>query len=515
MAKDAKENRGRVSLVGAGPGDPGLVTVRALERLREADLVLHDELVSVELLSWVPETAVTENVGKRGHEEPRYSQEEINERLVDAAREGLRVVRLKGGDPFIFGRGGEEASACVRAGVPYEIVPGVSSALAAPAYAGIPLTDRRHAASFAVVTGHKDPTVVSEATRWGALAQTVDTVVVLMGMRSLPEIVAKMLDGGTDPQIPSAVIADGSNRSQRVIEAPLRELPAAAAAAKVRAPAAIVIGDVVSLRSELEWFEPGRLAGVRVLVTRATAQYEEFARALRDEGAQPVSLPLVEMGPAADSAPLDAALDDLENFDGIVFASENAVRFTLKRAKERGQLEKLLAARLEMACVGATTAEAAQREGLVATCVGHGGGVDLVAELEKREALAGRRFLLPRSEIGSDDLAAALGERGAEVEAVVAYRNIRPVVDSQRLCEQIVANEFDVLTFASPSAVSHFGVLLDAPARGALSRVVVSALGATTAQALREEGIEPDGVPERPVLQAWIDALANSLGDRR
>lgn len=511
----AAKARGRVSLVGAGPGDPGLATLRAIERLREADVVFYDELASKELLTWVPDAASIHNVGKRGHDEPRFSQEEINERIVAAAGEGLRVVRLKGGDPFVFGRGGEEASACARAGIAFDVVPGVSSALAAPAFAGIPVTDRRHAASFAVVTGHKDPTAVSEGIRWGAIAQAVDTVVILMGMRTLPDLVARMLEEGIDPKVPAAVVSQGSNASQRVVEAPLEKLVEAAAARRLRAPAVIVIGDVVRLRHELDWFVPGRLAGVRVLVTRATDQAATFTARLGEEGALVTSLPLVEMGPPQDSSPLDAALVDLERFDAVVFASENAVRFTVQRALSKGWMESLASARPEIACVGEATAEAARRAGLEVACVGTGGGVELVAEIEKRGTCAGRRFLSPRSEQGGDEAVDALRARGAQVEVVVAYRNLRPQVDAPSLCSRVTGGELDVLTFASPSAARHFASLLDAEARAALEGLVVAALGETTAAALREEGIEPDVIPERPTIQALVEALVDHVGERR
>ncbi len=509
----AEGRSGFVSLVGAGPGDPGLVTVRGVERVREADLILYDELVPVELLALAPESTLQRNVGKRGHEEPPFSQEEIEHQMVEAARAGMRVVRLKGGDPFVFGRGGEEASACVRAGIDFEIVPGVSSSLAATAYAGMPVTDRRHAASFAVVTGHKDPTAVTEATRWSALARAVDTLVILMGMRNLPDLVERMIAGGVDPRKPSAVVCQGTMPAQRVVEAPLEELPTAASAAGIRPPAAIVIGDVVRLRAELDWFVPGPMAGVQVLVTRAPERSRDFEILLRAVGANPVRVPLVDFAPTRDSTELDAALGDLVHFDEVIFASENAVRFTVERARETGGFEALASRRIEIACVGTATAEAARRAGLHVSCVGAGGGLDLLEEIEKQQPVAGRRFLLPRSEIGRDDLVTGLREKGGEAVAVVAYRTLRPPVDADSLGQRLGDSEFDVASFASPSAVAYFGELLGDGARAALRGVTVTALGETTAAALRDVGIEPDVVPERPELQEWVDTLARHWRD--
>jgi uroporphyrinogen III methyltransferase/synthase len=260
---------GRVILVGAGPGDPELITVRGAAWLREADAVVYDALASTELLDLAPAGALRIDVGKRGHDAPTRPQPEINALLVRLASEGKTVVRLKGGDPFVFGRGGEEASACAAAGIAFEVVPGISSAVGALAYAGIPLTDRRHSASFAVATGHKDPTAVARETRWEALGRAADTLVILMGMRNLESIVERLLAGGADPGTPAAIVMEGALPTQRVLEAPLGELARRAREAGLGAPAVVVVGNVVRLRPELAWFERRPLFGMRVLVSRA------------------------------------------------------------------------------------------------------------------------------------------------------------------------------------------------------------------------------------------------------
>jgi uroporphyrinogen III methyltransferase/synthase len=246
--------RGHVWLVGAGPGDPGLITVRGAAALREADAVVYDALASPELLQLAPPEAERINVGKRGHEEINQSQDDINALLVRLAREGKRVVRLKGGDPFVFGRGGEEATACAEAGVAFEVIPGISSAVAALAYAGIPITDRRHSASFSVVTGHKDPTRVAKETRWRELATASDTLVILMGMRNLETIVGNLLDGGCAASKPAAVVMNGTLPSQRVVVAPLAKLVEKVHDAKLGAPSAGIVGGVFQLRDSLAWF---------------------------------------------------------------------------------------------------------------------------------------------------------------------------------------------------------------------------------------------------------------------
>lgn len=366
MSEASKAATGSVVLVGAGPGDPDLITLRGAAALRSADVVLYDELAPDELLALAPKRAERINVGKRGHDEPTRSQPEIEALMLARAKAGARVVRLKGGDPFVFGRGGEEATACAEAGVPFEVVPGISAAIAVPAYAGIPVTDRRHAASFAVVTGHKDPTNVSQATRWAELGRAVDTLVVLMGMRNLAEIAKRLLEGGRDPATPCAVVADGTLGRQRVVRAPLSEVAARAASEGVGAPATVVIGAVASLHETLRWWQDAPLFGLRVLVTRAREQAGELASALRVRGAEPLVAPMIRLEPPADSAELDAALARLASasatdadepgYDAIVLSSANALEFLDRRARDLGV--DLAASGARFFCAGPQTARA-------------------------------------------------------------------------------------------------------------------------------------------------------------
>ncbi len=507
-------SRGRVILVGAGPGDPDLITVRGVAALSRADVVLYDSLSTRELLGLAPSHAERIDVGKRGHDLPTRSQEEINALLIKHARSGKTVVRLKGGDPFVFGRGGEEASACAAAGVRCEIVPGVTSAVAAPAYAGIPVTDRRHSASFAVVTGHKDPGRPREETRWAQLGSAVDTLVILMGMRNLSDLVGKLLAGGKDPVTPSAAIMHGTLGGQRVVVAPLAELAGRVEAAGLGAPSTVVVGDVVGLRDSIGWWEREPLFGMRVLVTRAAEQSAELASALRTAGAEPVLVPMIALLPSQDSASLsalDAALDDLADYDGMVFASSNGVRCLAARARERGA--ELRSFPGQVFCVGQKTAEAALAVGLPVHLVatGRSDAEGLLAQILQATPAAGRRFLLPRSDVGRTVIADGLRAAGAEVDSLEAYRNVRPAVDVAALRHDLEAGTLAALTFTSPSTVEHFVELLDDDARRAISDCIVAAVGTTTAAALRERGIEPDVVPKRPDVRALVDALATHV----
>jgi uroporphyrinogen III methyltransferase/synthase len=496
---------GRVALVGAGPGDPDLITVRGLALLQRADAVVYDSLASRELLAHVRAGAETHDVGKRGHDAPTRPQSEINALVVALARAGKLVVRLKGGDPFVFGRGGEEASACAEAGVPFEVVPGVSSALAAPAAAGIPLTDRRHAASFAVVTGHKDPTRVSEATRWAELARSVDTLVILMGARKLPELVERIVAGGHDPKTPAAMVMNGTLPSQRVVTAPLGELPARVRDAGLGAPAAVVIGDVVRLREQLAWLERRPLFGRRVLVTRDPAQAAPLVAALREAGAEAVVAPMIRVVPPERWDELDAALDRLGGYDALLFTSANAVRFLVGRAGERG----VALPPLRAFCVGRRSADAARRAGFAVAGVPsrRHDAAALLDEIGARFPPAGRRFLFPCADRARDVLPSGLAAAGAEVDVVTAYRTLEPELDRAGLSALLADARLDALTFASPSAARHFAARLDDASRAAARRCIVAAIGPVTAEALREVGLPPDVTTGRADAEELVAAL--------
>jgi uroporphyrinogen III methyltransferase/synthase len=497
-----------VVLVGAGPGAPDLVTVRGLAALRAADVVVFDSLAPRELLEEAPAAAERIDVGKRGHTDPPRSQQEINQLLVDHARAGRFVVRLKGGDPFVFGRGGEEASACARAGVPFEVVPGVSSPIGVLAYAGIPVTDRRHAASFAVVTGHKDPSQASEELDLEGLARAADTLVVLMGMRNLEAIVARILAAGRDPATPAAAVMLGTTPAQRTVEATLAELPARVRAAGLGAPSVIVVGNVVRLRAELDWYERLPLFGARVLVTRPREQAGELVAALREAGAEARVLPMIRVEPAGDAAQVAAVLGSLDEYDAVLFGSANAVRELVRRAAVLGV--PLSGRRVRYLCVGPATARAAEDAGLPVAALPEArfdaeGLFDALAALLP---VAGRRFLLPRAEGGRRTLAERITAAGGRAEALVLYRSVAPDRDPAPLRAALAAGEFDTLSFASPSAARNFAALLDEEAREAVRRCVVAAIGPVTAEALAEEGLPPDVVSPRAEGTALVAALA-------
>jgi uroporphyrinogen III methyltransferase/synthase len=497
---------GRVLLVGAGPGAPDLITRRGAEALRRADVVVHDSLVAPELLELAPPDAERIDVGRRGHTLPARAQEEIHALLVARAREGKTVVRLKGGDPFVYGRGGEEASACRRAGVPFEVVPGVTSALAAPAFAGIPVTDRRHAASFAVVTGHRDPGRPFTSIRWDRLATGADTLLVLMGMRNLGQIVATLIAEGRAAATPAAAVMEAATPRQRVVVAPLGELPERVRAAGLGAPAVVVVGDVVRLRDELAWFEASALFGRRVLVTRPADPEDELVAALREAGAEAVCVPMLH-AVAASPAPPGLA-EALAGCDAVCFTSRNAVRFLPPRAAAA------LRPGARVFCVGPATAAAARRAGFAdATCPPSRWDAEGLLEHVRRSfPPAGRRFLFVRGARARAALPQGLRDAGAHVEEAVVYRTEPVPVDEAALRAALVRGELDALTFTSGSAARRFASCLDPEARRAARGAVVGAIGATTAAALREAGLEPAVVAEQAGGRGLVEALARVLG---
>jgi uroporphyrinogen III methyltransferase/synthase len=511
-----KEGIGRVILVGSGPGDPDLITVRGAAALAVADVILFDELASDELMHLAPERAERINVGKRGHDSPTRSQKDINALIVQRALAGDTVVRLKGGDPFVFGRGGEEATACVENGISFEVVPGVSSAVAALAYAGIPVTDRRYSASFAVVTGHKDPAKASDETRWKELGSAVDTLVILMGMQKLSSLVERFIAGGRDPNTPAAAVMNGTLASQRTIVSTLAELPERVREAGLHAPAVVVVGDVVRLREELSWWEHAPLFGKRVLVTRTPAQSGEMASALRAKGAEPILIPMIELVPSPNSEALDRALGLLESYDGLLFTSANAVRFFAARARELGRGDHFTSLRARVLCVGPQSARAALEEGLPVHLTGSGRGdsESFLAELIAILPPSGRRFLLPRSDIGRGVVPDGLRAAGATVDSVETYRNIPAEVDALVLKQKLAAGELEVLTFASPSAVRNFFALLDDEDKRIVRGLLVAAVGRTTDRALEREGFRAQVVPDRPGGKELVEALVRYVAQK-
>jgi len=492
---------GTVYLVGAGPGDPGLLTLRAAELVERADVLVYDALVAPAVLERAGR-AERVYVGKRGGEHAR-SQEEINRLLADLARTHRTVVRLKGGDPFVFGRGGEEARVLAAAGIPFEVVPGVTAGIAAPAYAGIPVTQRGIAASVAFVTGHEDPTKPDTDVDWAHLARGVGTVVFYMGVGKMAENFRRLVEHGRAPDTPAAAIEWGTYPRQRTVAGTLETLPEAVRAAGIGAPSLIVVGDVVSLRPELAWWDRRPLSGRRVVVTRARAQASELAGALEALGAEVVQFPTIRIAPPADEAPLLRAAARAKAYDWIVFTSVNGVERFWDALARQGRDARALGG-VRVCAIGPATAAGLERRGIVPDVVPE----EFVAEAAVRalaaaDELRGRRILLPRAEIARAVLPRQLRELGAEVDEVDAYSTLRDGADAERVRDLLQRGEVDAVTFTASSTVRAFVELAGTGLGGAK----VASIGPITSATARELGLAVDLEPAEYTVPGLVRAI--------
>lgn len=506
MSEDRKET-GKVVLVGAGPGDPQLITLKGVQCLRRAEVVVYDYLAGVELLRFAPEGAERIYVGKKAGEHT-LSQEDINALLVEKAREGKRVVRLKGGDPFVFGRGGEEALALVEAGVPFEVVPGVSAAFAAPAYAGIPVTHRGLTSTLALVTGHEDPLKEESDINWEQLATAAGTLCFYMGVGRLPQIAEQLMRYGRLPETPVAVIRWGTCPTQQTVVGTLRTISDEVRKAGLKPPAMIVVGEVVRLRERLNWFETRPLFGKRVIVTRSRAQAGELSDRLQAEGAQVIELPVIEIAPPDSWEALDRSIEQLGRYDWVVFTSVNGVQFFLDRLEALGRDVRALG-NCRLGAIGEATAQALCACRLRVECMPDEYVAEaLVEALDAVEDLAGKRILLPRADVARDALPEGLRNRGAEVDCVTAYRTLQGKPEIEGLREQLEGGEIDWVTFTASSTVRHFFQLLKAEC-GALwiSKARFASIGPITAQTLREYGAEPAVESAVHTIPALVEAM--------
>ncbi len=488
-----------VYLVGAGPGDPGLLTLRGAEVLGRAEVVVHDRLAEASLLDRAPAEAERIDVGKVPG--GPVDQDGINALLVERGRRGQQVVRLKGGDPFVFGRGGEEAQALAGAGVAFEVIPGVTSAIAVPAYAGVPVTQRGLATSFTVVTGHSRAAVDRE-TNWEALAAAGGTIVVLMGVAHRAEIAARLVAGGLDAATPVAAVHWGTRPEQRTTRTTL----AALGATDLRPPATLVIGPVAAL--DLGWYERLSLFGRRIIVTRARQQASVLSDRLRGLGAAPIEIPAIRLAPPADGgAGLAAAASALAEgrYDWVVFTSANAVERFLAHVADGRAFVAPGGGPARVAAIGAGTAEALARYRLVADLVPDQFVAEALLEKFEQAPHGGGRILLPRAAVAREVLPAGLRDRGWDVDVVEAYRSepVRPQPEALA-----AAATADAVCFTASSTVTGF---LDV-AGPALVPPVVVCIGPVTAATAREAGLPVAAVAAEHTIEGVVAALIEVLG---
>lgn len=501
---------GTVYLVGAGPGDPGLLTLRGEELLRRADVVIHDVLVNPGLLRLAPPAAELISRGSRGTA-AALSQEELNALMISRARAGKCVVRLKGGDPYVFGRGGEEAEELAEAKIPFEVVPGVSSVVAAPNYAGIPLTHRGHCSTFTVLTGHEDPTKDDTDLDFAQIARIPGTKVILMGLKRLAELAETLIANGMPPETPVAIVQSGTTGQQQSVEGTLATIAGIAEAKKISAPAITIIGTVVKLRPKLNWFETRPLFGRRVVVTRAREQAGPLARLLGDLGAEVLEIPTIKIVPSDRKQDIVDTLLELNAYDWLVFTSPNGVTAFFDLFFKRFQdLRDLGGARL--AAIGPATAVKLKELHLQVDLMPDEALASKIARaFQKFESIENLKICLLRAEVANVELPGALEELGAIVDDIAVYKTVPESEDPAGAALKLRETGADWMTFTSASTVEHFHARFDLPGllRKFPSMKTVS-IGPETSEALRALGTQPTLEARKHTVEGLVEALLSA-----
>ncbi|HWJ02244.1 MAG TPA: uroporphyrinogen-III C-methyltransferase [Verrucomicrobiae bacterium] len=498
--------QGKVYLVGAGPGDPKLITLKGLECIKQADVLVYDRLVAKRLLAHAKEGCELIFGGKYP-DNHILRQNEINDVLVEKALEGKVVTRLKGGDPFVFGRGGEEAESLAEAGIPFEVVPGITSAVSVPAYAGIPVTHRDFTTSFAVITGHLDFNKAESSIRWDKISEAHGTLIFLMGMEKLAMIMAKLQEHGRSSTTPVALVRWGTTADQKTITGTLENIVERAKANNFGSPAVVVVGEVVNLREKLKWFENKPLFGKRIVVTRASTQAGSLADKIEALGGEAWECPVIKIVPPADYSPVDDAIARLKEFSWLVFTSVNGVEFFFKRLRDLGKDIRELAG-IKLCAIGPATKQAVENYQLLVDLVPD----EFVAEgvLDKLRERLGQsdRILLPRAEVAREVLPETIAGWGIPIEVVPVYRTIQGDAQSGQLLEMLKQNSIDVVTFTSSSTVKNFVKLIGKDKlEEALKNVTIASIGPITSQTARDLGLPVHVEAEKYTIDGLLEAI--------
>lgn len=486
-----------VYLIGAGPGDAGLLTIKAREILEVAEVVIFDRLADEKILNYAPATAEKIYVGKAAGQHT-LRQEEINRLLVEKSRTKKIVVRLKGGDPFVFGRGGEEALILRENQIDFEIIPGVTSAIAVPAYAGIPVTQRGVATSFAVVTGHEDPAKTESAINWQKLSTAADTLIFLMGIANLPQITAKLIENGRAQTTPAAIIRNGTKFSQQVLVSTLENISAEVQKNNITPPAIFVVGEVVNLRENLKWFDTKILFGKKILVTRTRTQASKLTAQLENLGAEVIEFPTIKItAPTDNFKSLDAAISKIKIFDWIIFTSANGVEKFFERLKSF-KLDARALSNAKIAVIGSATAEKLSNFGIAADLIPAEFRAESLVDTLKN-SVSGKNILIARAEIAREILPAELEKFGANVTIAAAYKTVSAA-------ENFSFGEVDLVTFTSSSTVENFVAAIGIDA---LKKFKTAAIGPVTAQTLKNFGVTADIIAKEFTIAGLVDAIKN------
>ena len=505
--------KGKVYLIGAGPGDYRLLTLKACDCLKQADTVVYDRLADARILQYAPQDAEYIYVGKASSQHT-MTQDKICQLLVDLAKEGKTVVRLKGGDPFVFGRGGEEALLLQENDLPFEIVPGVTSAISVPAYAGIPVTHRGIAASFAVVTGHEDPTKDNSDINWQQLATATDTVVFLMGVANLPKITAKLMENGRSGDTPVAIIRWGTKAQQQVWTSTVAEAAEMAKREQIKPPCIFLVGNVVKLREKLAWFDNPQLKplfGKRILVTRSRAQASRLTAGLEDLGADCLEAPAIRIQPPADNyAALDKAIGSLADFDWIIYTSANGVEHFFSRLSEAGLDSRSLCGK-KICAIGSATAQALEKHGIKADIVPKEYRAEGILSAMYGKLKEGDKVLLPRAAEARSILPEELKRQGADVVVATAYETVAGEADGMALSEELANGSIDAVTFTSSSTVKNLLKLLGDNAPELLKNVKIAAIGPITAETCKQNGLQVTVQAQEYTIDGLIQAVKEAF----
>ena len=501
-----KNDNGMVYLIGAGPGDPGLITLKAIECIKKADVVVYDYLASPALLKYAGKDAQIIYVGKKSgyHTMP---QANINDILADKGRQGLTVARLKGGDPFIFGRGGEEAEVLIKNGIPFEIVSGVTSAVAAPAYAGIPLTHREHTSMVSLITGHEDPTKPDSSIRWDSLAQSGATLVFLMGVKNLDKITKELITCGKPPKTPVALVRWGTTPKQMTVTGTLATIVEKVKKVGLKPPAVIVVGDVVALREKMQWFDKRPLLGKRIVITRARAQASGLVKTLAELGADCLEFPTIKVVPPKDQAPLTRAIENLKNFDWLIFTSVNGVDFFFKHLFELQKDVRALG-HLKFACIGPATKDELFKYGIVSDILPKTFRAESVVDAFKDQKIQGKNILLPRASKARTILPRELEGMKACVTEIFSYETIQVSDQKNALITALKDGTIDMVTFTSSSTVTNFMALLDEEdAKELLKGVNLACIGPITQATAQDQGLTIQISADTFTIPGLVDAI--------
>lgn len=500
-----KTKNGKVFLVGAGPGDAGLMTLRGLDVLRKADVVVYDALAPASLLKEVKKGAEIIYAGKQSSRHT-LTQDEIQRVLIKKAKQGKNVVRLKGGDPFIFGRGGEEAEELVSEGISFEIVPGITAGAACAAYAGIPVTHRDFTTGVAFFTGHEKPGKQASGIRWDKIATGVGTLVFYMGMENLPFIAENLMAHGLHPETPVALIRKGTTPEQKTVTGTLKNIVSVASKNKLTPPVIIVVGNVVKLRKKLSWFERKSLFGKTVMVTRAREQSSELTEKLSERGARVLEMPMIKIKPARNLKPVDARIKAMRNFDWIIFTSANGVQIFMDRVFSAGYDSRIFA-RTHIACIGDKTAEALAPYGLHADKVPKEFISEKLADSFTQKEIKNKRILIARAREARDILPDTLKKRGGMVTILPLYDTVLESMRREDIRKLTKENSVNCITFASSSTAKNFVSVFKDNAKSIARKACVACIGPVTADTCRSLGLPVTLVAKKHTLDGLVHAI--------